>query len=142
MDFKIDMTRKTFDAVCQYLQNWSTCYSLPGLTTVLAGSVRKDALDRCRASGFIETDSGLGDAKALAKRFDMALHGMGRAHVTQTTAILDLRDLAEGEIEALILMARVATLKGMQRKALERIRDGFREFDELPPLVRLAAMAD
>jgi hypothetical protein len=141
MEFRIGMTRKTYNAVCNYLQRWSRIYSLPGVNTVLAGSIRKSALPKQRKSGVILGDSGISDAKALAKRFDCALHGLGRAHVTKTLVRLDLRDLTETEIEALILMARVANLKGMQRKALERIEEGIRKFNELPALVRLAAMA-
>ena len=140
MDFHIGMTRKTFDAVCRYLQRWSKLYALPGVDTVLAGSLRKSALPKT-ASGTVIGNAGLSDAKALAKRFDAALHGLGRASVTKTLVRLDLRDLTQLEMEGLILMARVANLKGMQRKALERILHGLREFSELPPLVRLAAMA-
>ena len=142
MKYRINMTRKTYDALVRYMNRWSRLYSLPGVTCVLAGSVRKSALTAQRKTGFVTSDAGIGDAKSFAKRFDYALHGLGRAHVTKTTVKLDLRDLLEQEIDALILMGRVASLKGMQRKALERVEDSIREFHQLPPLVRLAVMAE
>ena len=142
VEYRITMTRKTFDALVSYMTRWSVLYSLEGVTSVLAGSVRKSALPKGEKTGFLLGDTGISDAKSLAKRFEGALHGLGRAHVTATLVKIDLRDLLEKEIDSLIVVGRIANLKGMQRKALERIEAAISEFKQLPPLVRLACMAD
>jgi hypothetical protein len=141
VEYRISMTRSTYDALVRYMTCWSTLYALPGVECVLAGSVRKSALPKGKLTGFIVGDVGISSAKCLAKRFAGALHGLGRAHATKTVVKIDLRDLLEAEIDSLILLARIANLKGMQRKALERIETSIREFKQLPPLVRLACMA-
>lgn len=142
MQYKISMTRKTYDTLVRYMSQWGSLYKLPGVTSVLAGSLRKGALEKKCAQAFVDSTTGLGDAKALALRFDCAAHGLGRAHVTSTVVKLDLRDLLAEEIDALVLMSRIANVKGMQAKALIRIRELLKEFRDLDPLTRLAIMAE
>jgi hypothetical protein len=137
--FRIDMTRKTFDGLCAFLNQWGTLYAMPG-AVVLRASVRSERQGR-RASGVVDSISGLGDAASVSKRYNVALCGLGRAKVMKNTAVVDLRDLTEAEIEAIVFVAQCAVLKASQQQAVERIEAEVTEFLKLPAMMRLAVAA-
>jgi len=136
--YKVEMTRKTYDGICAYLQTWGGFYSQPTITMVLRGSVRGGAKKGVATGLVVEGDTGWGDPQAIAKRFNTALCGLGRADVHQTKAVVDLRDLSDEQLEAFQFAAEAARLKPQQVRALKRIEAAAREFKQLPPLVRIA----
>lgn len=138
MNYQIEIPRQSFDGLCMFLQNWAEIYSQPG-AVVFRGSLRQRT--GSKGSAVVADPNGVGDAAAIAKRYDTASHALGRSRVTKTTAILDLRDLEDVEMEALDFVAKVAKLKPQQTQVMERIKRELREFRALPAMVRIALAA-
>jgi len=137
--YRIEMTRKTYDGICSYLQGWGDFYASSEITVVLRGSIRSNRHAGGGATGLVVgSRMGLGDPKAISKRFNTARIGLGRAHVGKNTVTVDLRELTDPELDALQFAASSAKLKPQQTRALVRIENTAREFKQLPPLVRIA----
>lgn len=139
MNYRVQMTRNTFDGLCAFLNRWSTIYAMPG-AVILRGSVRSERQGR-RATAVVDTLTGLGDAASLAKRYNTALCGLGRSKVTKNYAVVDLRDLTELELDAILFVAKCAVLKPQQKKAVERIQKEMDEFLKMPAMMRIAIAA-
>lgn len=136
--YKVEMTRKTYDGICAYLQTWGSFYAQPTVTMVLRGSIRGGAKKGIATGLVVEGDVGWGDPKAVARRFNTALGGLGRAIVKKDSAVVDLRDLSDPQLEAFQFAAKSAALKPQQTRALKRIEEVAVQFKQLPPLVRIA----
>jgi hypothetical protein len=139
MNYQIDIPRQTFDGLCAFLQNWGEVYSQPG-AMVFKGTMRSHRRHG-KGSAFIHKDTGEGDANAVAIRFNTALCGLGRSSVRKNDAILDLRDLNEEEMDAMLFVTQNAVLKAQQTRAMNRVAKGIQEFMALPAMVRIALAA-
>lgn len=138
MNYQIEMPRQSFDGLCMFLQQWAEIYAQPG-AVVFKGSLRKR--QKGPAGAVVRESAGIGDAKAISKRYDMACHALGRSRVRKNDAMLDLRDLVEEEMEALVFVADMAKLKPQQTRVMLRIKQELQEFLKLPAMVRLALAA-
>jgi hypothetical protein len=141
MNYRIQIPRKTFNGLCAYLQHWGRIYSVPG-AVVLKGMLRQERAKRVRVAGAVlQQRDGLGDASAIALRFNTACNGLGRCKVTSEEAILDLRDLSEEEQDALLFVSKVAALKPQQTQVMERFKRALVEWEKLPAMMRIALAA-
>lgn len=138
MNYQIEIPRQSFDGLCMFLQNWTEIYSQPN-AVVFRGSLRQKT--GSKGSAVVSDSTGVGDAAAIAKRYDTARHALGRSRVTKAAAFLDLRDLEDVEMEALDFVSKVAKLKPQQTQVMERIKRELREFRALPAMVRIALAA-
>jgi len=139
VNYRIEMTRQTFDGLCAFLNQWGAIYAIHG-AVVLRASVRSERQDR-RATSVVDNVTGIGDAASVSRRYNTALCGLGRSKVLKSRAILDLRDLTEEELDALVFVAQCAVLKKQQKRAVERIEAEAREFILLPAMMRIAVAA-
>jgi hypothetical protein len=139
MELKIKIPRTTYDGVCQFIDTWMRTYRTPG-AAVLRGGFRS-------AFGTFATkvfESGpLGDAALVAGIYNTALNALGRARVGKTEVVLDLRDLTQPEVDALVVVTENVALRPAQVRALKRVSATIKAFDALPEMMRIAvAMSD
>lgn len=132
---RIEMPRTSFDGLCRFLQQWSRVYAEPS-ATVLRGSMR-DPFGPI-ANSVMDSPTG---AAWLAAHYSVAANAFGRAKVTKTTAVLDLRDLDDEETMSISIVAQVAALRGPQTRVLDRLAKETTAFLALPDMVRIAIAA-